>query len=241
MRQLMSFKQFLDAGAPNIFFESFEEEVAEELSGSIKRTKLKKLEQLLKDWDYTYEYSSDMRDIRKGVAQEKEIINLQKEIGYEGLKMYRKFLKDKGLKEEDLTTPRLSAWEKLLHRKLKAWGMQTLDDLDSLEAEPRKRFKDELDKEWASSRENKNDVVVHESLKKPNPPRNLSDAVRQVTERSGFPDMDVSTKNIQLGYGEDRPVGGQSKHGFCDAGNLYENTPTWQAPSPQRKRGFQDK
>ena len=114
-------------------------------------------------------------------------------------------------------------------------------DLDSLEAESRKRFKDELDKEWASSKENKTDVVFNESTKKPNPPRNLSEAVRQVTERSGFPEMDVSNKNMQLGYGEERPVGDKSKHGFCDAGNLYENTPTWQAPSPQRKRGWADK
>ena len=186
MRQLMSFKQFLDAGAPNIFFESFEEEVTEELSGNIKTNKLKELEKKLKDWDYLYRYSDERNAYKKGVAQEQEILKLYKEIGAEGLKMYRDFLKSKGMKENNLTTPRLNAWEQFLNKKLKVWGLQSPEDLDALEPEPRKRFNDELDKEWASSRKNKTDVAYNESVKRLNPPRTLSEAIRQVTDRSGF-------------------------------------------------------
>jgi hypothetical protein len=186
MRQLMSFKKFLDAGAPNIFFESFEEEVTEDLSGNIKKNKLKELSKLLKDWDYTYRYSDERNAYKKGVAQEQEILKLYKEIGAEGLKMYRDFLKSKKMMESDLTTPRLNAWEKFLFKKLTEWGLKSPDDLDGLEPEPRKRFKDELDKEWASSRNNKTDVAYNESVKKSNPPITLSEAVRQVADRSGL-------------------------------------------------------
>ncbi len=186
MRQVMSFKKFLDAGAPNIFFESFEEEVTEDLSGNIKTNKLKELSKKLKEWDYTYVYSDERNAYKKGVAQEQEILKLYTEIGAEGLKMYRDFLKSKGMKENNLTTPRLNAWEQFLNKKLKVWGLQTPEDLDALEPEPRKRFNDELDKEWALSRKNKTDAVVNESVKKLNPPRNLSDAIRQVTDRSGL-------------------------------------------------------
>ncbi len=186
MRQLMSFKKFLDAGAPNIFYESFEEEVTEDLTSKIKTNKLKELEKKLKDWDYLYRYSDERNAYKKGVAQEQEILKLYKEIGAKGLKMYRNFLKSKKMMESDLTTPRLNAWEKFLFKKLKEWGLKSPDDLDGLEPEPRKRFKDELDKEWASSRNNKTDVAYNESVNKPNPPRNLAEVVKQVTDRSGF-------------------------------------------------------
>jgi hypothetical protein len=186
MRQVMSFKKFLDAGAPNIFFQSYEVEVSEDISGNIKTNKLKELSKKLKEWDYTYVYSDERNAYKKGVAQEKEILKLYKEIGAEGLKMYRDFLKSKGMKENNLTTPRLNAWEQFLNKKLKVWGLNSPEDLDALEPEPRKRFNDELDKEWSLSRKNKTDVIVNESVKKLNPTRNLSDAIRQVTDRSGL-------------------------------------------------------
>lgn len=59
----------------------------------------------------------------------------------------------------DKTKPLLSAWQKLPQKKLKNWNLQSLDDVDSLEVEPRKRFNDELDKAWTSSKDNVNDVV----------------------------------------------------------------------------------
>ena len=222
MRQLMSFKKFLDAGAPNIFFESFEEEVTEELSGNIKTKKLIELSKKLKEWDYTYIYSDERNAYKKGVAQEKEIISLYKEIGAEGLKMYRDFLKSKGMKENNLTTPRLNPWEKFLYKKLKEWGLQSPEDLDALEPEPRKRFNDELDKAWASSKDNKKDVVVNESVKKSNPPRTLSEAIRQVTDGSGFSEMQNVEGRGTLDYAV-RQVGDKSltASSFGDSGNLY--------------------
>ena len=75
----------------------------EDLSGNIKTTKLKELSKLLKDWDYTYRYSDERNAYKKGVAQEQEILKLYKEIGAEGLKMYRDFLKSKKMMESDLS------------------------------------------------------------------------------------------------------------------------------------------
>ena len=59
----------------------------------------------------------------------------------------------------DKTKPLISAWEKLPQKKLENWNLQSLDDVDGLEVEPRKSFNDELDKAWTSSKDNVNDVV----------------------------------------------------------------------------------
>ena len=128
-------------------------QVNEDLSGNQKEKKLKDLEKKLKSWDYTYVYSDERNAYKKGVAQEKEILKLYKEIGAEGLKMYRDFLKSKGMKEcfEDKTTPRLNPYEKHLQKKMDAWRINSLDDL---EPEPLRRFWDEVDSEW-SSKDNK--------------------------------------------------------------------------------------
>ena len=330
----MSFKKFLDEGAPNIFFKATPEFMGEDLSGKAKVQKLKKLESLLKKHDWWYSMSSDQRAWKKGLEGQEEIRKLANEIGDEGKKMYRDYGIKAGVISESISeaiwdeispstrasidsymkeleslmkkhnwhwqfdpderkakqgqkverkirhlvieiqelgsiegfdlyrryakknnikipyfenkkTPRLNSWEQLLHKKLKEWGLKSLADLDALEAEPKKRFNDELDKEWASSKNNKTDVVVHESVQKPNSPRTLSEAVRQVTERSGFPEMDKVVRNGTLGYGDDRKVGEKSisAGSFCDAGNLYPEhlVPKWTAPSPQRKRGWADK
>ena len=128
-------------------------QVNEDLSGNQKEKKLKDLEKKLKSWDYTYVYSDERNAYKKGVAQEKEILKLYKEIGAEGLKMYRDFLKSKGMKEcfEDNTTPRLNPYEKHLQKKMDAWRINSLDDL---EPEPLRRFWDEVDSEW-SKKDNK--------------------------------------------------------------------------------------
>jgi len=127
-------------------------QVNEDLSGNQKEKKLKDLEKKLKSWDYTYVYSDERNAYKKGLAQEKEILKLYKEIGAEGLKMYRDFLKSKGMKEcfEDNTTPRLNPYEKHLQKKMDAWRINSLDDL---EPEPLRRFWDEVDSEWSSKDE----------------------------------------------------------------------------------------
>jgi hypothetical protein len=131
-------------------------QVNEDLSGNQKEKKLKDLEKKLKSWDYTYVYSDERNAYKKGVAQEKEILKLYKEIGAEGLKMYRDFLKSKGMKEcfEDNTTPRLNPYEKHLQKKMDAWRINSLDDL---EPEPLRRFWDEVDSEW-SKKDNKEET-----------------------------------------------------------------------------------
>jgi hypothetical protein len=127
-------------------------QVNEDLSGNQKEKKLKDLEKKLKSWDYTYVYSDERNAYKKGVAQEKEILKLYKDIGAEGLKMYVDFLKSKGMKEyfEDNTTPRLNPYEKHLQKKMDAWRINSLDDL---EPEPLRRFWDEVDSEWGSKDE----------------------------------------------------------------------------------------
>jgi hypothetical protein len=119
-----------------------------DLSGNQKEKKLKDLEKKLKSWDYTYVYSDERNAYKKGVAQEKEILKLYKEIGAEGLKMYVDFLKSKGMKEcfEDNTTLRLNPYETFIQKKMDAWRINSLDDL---EPEPYKRFWNEVDDEWS--------------------------------------------------------------------------------------------
>jgi hypothetical protein len=66
--------------------------------------------------------------------------------------MYRDFLKSKGMKEcfEDNTTPRLNPYETFIQKKMDAWRINSLDDL---EPEPYKRFWSEIDDEWGSKDE----------------------------------------------------------------------------------------
>tara|TARA_Y100000593_G_scaffold87040_1_gene166839 strand:+ start:772 stop:1308 length:537 start_codon:yes stop_codon:yes gene_type:complete len=67
--------------------------------------------------------------------------------------------------------------------------------------------------------------------------------VNEVKQRKSlFPEMDNVERNISLGVdvnenGYVLPDGG---HHFT-SGNPYENADKWYAPSPQRKRGWQDK
>jgi hypothetical protein len=227
----------------------------EDLSNKMKATKLKELQKLLKNYDFTYVWADDRNSRIRGEKQRDEILKLKNEIGEDGHKVWIKFLKDKGMMEgkdgvimkipyfEDKKTPRKNSYEKFFDAKLKSWKISSPDQL---EGEAKKRFFDEVDKEWASKKETENDEVeVNESVQKSNSPRTLSEAVRQVTERSGFPEMDKVVRKGTLGYGDDRKVGQKSisAGSFCDAGNLYPEhlIPKWIPPSPQRKRGWQDK
>ena len=70
-------------------------------------------------------------------------------------------------------------------------------------------------------------------------PRLNPDEKEKKEQKSIFPEQNVSTKNIQLGYGEQRPVDGRSKHGFVDTGNLYYNQPQYVPPSKQRKKRYE--
>ena len=100
---------------------------------------------------------------------------------------------------------------------MKEWKINSLDEL---EGEAKKRFDAECERDWKGNPE----VQV-----------NLPESI--------FPDMNKVQRQGTLGYGDDRKVGEKSltAGSFCDAGNLYENQTPWQAPSPQRKRGWADK
>jgi hypothetical protein len=67
-------------------------QVDEDLSVSVKRVKMAELEKLLKSHDYFYMYSNG-RAYDKGKESEEEIEELVGEIGKDGLKLYRKYLK----------------------------------------------------------------------------------------------------------------------------------------------------
>jgi hypothetical protein len=60
----------------------------------------------------------------------------------------------------------------------------------------------------------------------------LEECVKDVADKH----KKETTKNINLGYGEERPIGGKSKHGFVDVGNLYEGHIKWVAPSKERTK-----
>ena len=53
----------------------------EELSNKLKSNKLNLLSKMLQGWDYKYVNTDKKDGYKKGVAQEKEIIKLYKEIG----------------------------------------------------------------------------------------------------------------------------------------------------------------
>ena len=65
----------------------------EDLSGSQKKIKMKELGRLLKSFDVYYHYSDDSRAYKRGKEQQDTIEKLANEIGADGLKYYRKFLR----------------------------------------------------------------------------------------------------------------------------------------------------
>ena len=219
MRNLMSFKKFLDEGAPNIFFKATREFMGEDLSNKQIKTKLKELERKLKSWDWSYVWSDDSRSYKRGKQQEDEIKKLKNEIGAEGEKMWMKFLKDKGLREAN--GGGIDEYQRFVCYKMKHHGIKNIDDLTK---EQKKDFWKMIDDEWGKTIGN-DDVEVNMPEQK---------------NRSMFPEMD-SVVRKGLGYGDgDRKVGERSVtgHSFCDAGNLYpeDRFPKFIHPSEQNKK-----
>ena len=98
MRTIRTFKKWLELGAePEVLTKS--KIYIEDLSGNQKRTKIKELQKLLTNFDYWYSKSSDSRVYRRGKEQEDTIERLVKEIGKDGLKIYRKYISTKESKE----------------------------------------------------------------------------------------------------------------------------------------------
>jgi hypothetical protein len=188
-------------------------QVNEDLSGNQKEKKMGELEKKLKSHDYYFHYSDDHRYYKKGQKEQDEIRKLVKEIGEDGLSLYKQYLKQKGLMENKETG--IDEYEKFVLSQMKKYGIKSLKDLDK---ETIKKFWNEIDRKWKG--ENEVEVNIPE-------------------KKSMFPEQNVSTKNIQLGYGEERPVDGRSKHGFVDTGNLYYNQPQYIPPSKERKKRYE--
>jgi hypothetical protein len=226
MRQPISFGEFLklpkDVQESMATFENAY--ITEELSSSVRKKKMVDLERKLKNFDWWYSMSDDIRSYKKGQKEQDVIRSIVDELGDDGMSLYRQYGKKAGVtfregvgdRKKAITQP--SEYEEFLQSKMKEWGIESLEQL---QPEPLKRFWKEVDSEWKGNDEVEVNVSENKSM---------------------FPEMDKVTRQ-GLGYGEERPVGGKSKHGFVDAGNLYPEhlVPKWIPPSPQRKRGWQDK
>ena len=97
MRNVRTFKKWLELGEPEHLVKS--KIYIEDLSGREKSTKTILLKRLLKDFDFHYTRSDDRRSYQRGKEQEEKIEKLVKEIGKDGLKIYRKYISTKESKE----------------------------------------------------------------------------------------------------------------------------------------------
>ena len=96
-RTIRTFKEWLLHGEPEVLTKS--KIYIEDLSGNQKRTKIKELQKLLKDFDFHYTRSDDRRSYQRGKEQQDKIEKLVKEIGKDGLKIYRNYISTKESKE----------------------------------------------------------------------------------------------------------------------------------------------
>ena len=193
-------------------------QVKEDLSNNQKEKKMKTLEQKLKTFDWWYSMSDDMRSYKKGQKEQDVIRSLVDELGDDGMSLYRQYGKKNGVTFRESVEKKetgIDEYEKFVLSQMKKYGIKSLKDLDK---ETIKKFWNEIDRKWKG--ENEVEVNIPE-------------------KKSMFPEQNVSTKNIQLGYGEERPVDGRSKHGFVDTGNLYYNQPQYIPPSKERKKRYE--
>ena len=120
--QEQSEKMKLDFSDFNIWQNEYLRTTNEDLSNKMKATKLKELQKLLKNYDYTYVWADDRNSRLKGEKQRDEILKLKDEIGDEGKKVWIKFLKDKGMME-GANGIGIYDYERYYHSKMKKWVM----------------------------------------------------------------------------------------------------------------------
>ena len=197
--------------------------IYEELNQKIKKKKMKELEKMLQSADWWGFMSDDGRAYKKWKAEEEKIKALRDLIGDDAQILYKQYARKAGVMEQTMTSkakPRPTDYEKHMIKIMKTYGITHPDEL---EGEAKTRFWKEVDDTWKGN----SDVKV-------NLPKSRNEGL--------FAEMNNVEGRGTLDYAN-REVGEKSitASSFCDAGNLYENTPTWQPPSPQRKRGWQDK
>ena len=128
MRNVRTFKKWLELGEPEHLVKS--KIYIEDLSGRDKTSKISLLKRLLQDFDFFYHYSDDKRSYERGKEQQSTIEKLVKEIGKDGMKIYKNYISTKESKETGTNgslysgysffppTPPLSTEEKHLKRTM---------------------------------------------------------------------------------------------------------------------------
>ena len=224
MKPLISFTEFIRL--PKSVQESMgrldNEYLQEELSPTAHKKKMVELERALKNKDWWWFMSDSGPDYKKGKSEEDKIKGMRDALGDDGNTLYKQYAIKSGVVSEARKDPRPSSYEKFLYKKMKEWKIKSLDEL---EGEAKTRFDQECTDEYEGHGED--EVVVN---------------LPNMKSESLFPEM----RGVE-GRGSidllDRPIGGQSKHGFVDVGNLYPEhiVPKWIPPSPQRTRGWSQK
>ena len=91
MRTIRTFREFLEKGEPEVLTKS--KIYIEDLSGNKKIIKIKELQKLLKDYDFYYSMSDDYRAYKRGKEQQDKILKLVREIGKNGEKIWKDYIK----------------------------------------------------------------------------------------------------------------------------------------------------
>ena len=91
MRTIRIFREFLEKGEPEVLTKS--KIYIEDLSGNKKIIKIKELQKLLKDYDFYYSMSDDYRAYKRGKEQQDKIFKLVREIGKNGEKIWKDYIK----------------------------------------------------------------------------------------------------------------------------------------------------
>ena len=91
MRTIRTFKEWLIHGEPEVLTKS--KIYIEDLSGNKKIIKIKELQKLLKDYDFYYSMSDDYSAYKRGKEQQDKILKLVREIGKNGEKIWKDYIK----------------------------------------------------------------------------------------------------------------------------------------------------
>ena len=91
MRSIRTFREWLIHGEPEVLTKS--KIYIEDLSGNKKIIKIKELQKLLKDYDFYYSMSDDYRAYKRGKEQQDKILKLVREIGKNGEKIWKDYIK----------------------------------------------------------------------------------------------------------------------------------------------------
>ena len=203
--------------------------IYEELNQKIKDKKMVELEKMLRSADWWGFMSDDGREYKKWKAEEQKIKALRDLIGDDAEVLYKQYALKAGVVSEGTLTSKAKArpseYEKHMKKVMKTYGITSIEQLEDDENgnEALKRFWKEVDDTWKGNDE----LEV-------NKPKSKNEGLfAEMSNVDGRGTLDYAVRQVG-----DKSLTASS---FCDAGNLYENTPTWQPPSPQRKRGWADK